>query len=149
MEHWQMWLAAAGALVIFEMLSGTFYLLMIAIGLSFGAACAALGGPAGLQMLAAALVGSGATYALRKSKYGKFQSHHGAQRNPDVHIDIGQKVTVSEWSDQGPGARARVSYRGAMWSVILMEGEALPGDFQIVELDGSTLMVKPMLMLGR
>lgn len=143
MEHWQIWLGAAGALVIFEMLSGTFYLLMIAIGLAFGAACAALGGGVGAQLLTAAVVGSGATYALRKSKYGKFESHKGSQRNPDVHMDIGQTVRVTEWSNQGPGARARVSYRGSIWSVILLEGEAAAGDFQIVELDGSTLMVKP------
>lgn len=143
MEHWQIWLAAAGALVIFEMLSGTFYLLMIAIGLAFGAACAALGGEPATQFLVAALVGAGATFALRKSKYGKFESRSGSQKNPDVHIDIGQTVRVSEWSSQGPGARARAQYRGALWSVILLEGEAAPGEFSIVELDGSTLMVKP------
>lgn len=144
MEHWQIWLGAAGALVVFEIMTGTFYLLMIALGLSAGALCAALGGGFGAQLITAAIIGSGATFALRMSKYGKFSARQGSQRNPDVQMDIGQTVKVEQWSDANPGARARVHYRGAAWNVILLDGAATPGEFSIVELDGSTLLVKPL-----
>ena len=46
MTDWMSWLVVAGILVIAELFTGTFYLLMIAIGLSAGA-LAALAGASG------------------------------------------------------------------------------------------------------
>ena len=40
MADWTWWLALAGALVIFELFTGTFYILMIAIGVACGAIAA-------------------------------------------------------------------------------------------------------------
>ena len=57
MADWINWLVAAGVLVVLELFTGTFYLLMIAIGLGFGA-LAALGGMSGaVQTIVAAVVG--------------------------------------------------------------------------------------------
>ena len=40
MTDWMMWLALAAVLVIVELFTGTFYILMIAIGVATGAAAA-------------------------------------------------------------------------------------------------------------
>ena len=55
------WWVAAGIAVAAELATGTFYLLMIALGLGAGAVAVHLGLAAPLQLLAAAIVGGGAT----------------------------------------------------------------------------------------
>jgi membrane protein implicated in regulation of membrane protease activity len=137
MADWMGWLATAGVLVILEMFTGTFYLLMIAIGLAVGG-LVALGG-AGLpaQAIVAGLVGVLATGLLHRSRFGR-PARHDATRDRNVNMDIGQRVTVPAW-DNG---RARVMYRGALWDVELGQGAtAQAGDFRIVEVQGSRLVV--------
>ncbi|MYM34843.1 NfeD family protein [Duganella sp. FT50W] len=138
MNDWSYWLAAAGATVILELFVGTFYLLMIAIGLAAGGGAALLGfGPA-LQLLVAALVGVAATVALRRSRYGRAQQRVQAERDPNVNLDIGQTVHVPAWQDNA----ARVMYRGALWDVELAPGgTAVPGAYTIREIRGSRLIV--------
>lgn len=138
MADWSYWLAAAGLTVILELFSGTFYLLMIAIGLAAGSAAALLGLGEAVQLLVAALVGAGATVALRRSRYGKQQERVQAERDPNVNLDIGQTVHVPAWQDNA----ARVMYRGALWDVELAPGStATPGQFTIREVRGSRLIV--------
>ncbi|MYM22575.1 NfeD family protein [Duganella sp. FT135W] len=138
MADWSYWLAAAGVVVILELFSGTFYLLMIAIGLAAGSAAALLGFGEAAQWLVAAAVGIIATLVLRRSRYGKPQERIDAARNPDVNLDIGQTVHVPAWQDNA----ARVMYRGALWDVELAPGvSATPGPFIIREVRGSRLIV--------
>jgi membrane protein implicated in regulation of membrane protease activity len=138
MSDWSYWLAAAGVTVILELFSGTFYLLMIAIGLVAGAVAAFLGLGEVVSLLVAAVVGVAATVVLRRSRYGKQQQHVQAERDPNVNLDIGQTVNVPAWQD---GA-ARVMYRGALWDVELAPGStAAPGPYTIREVRGSRLIV--------
>jgi membrane protein implicated in regulation of membrane protease activity len=136
-SDWMIWLAMAGMLVILELFTGTFYMLMIAIGLAAGAIAALAGGGFAAQALAAAVVGVLATGLLVRSRFGR-AARHDAGRDRNVNLDIGQQVTVPAW-DNG---RARVMYRGALWDVELGQG-ATPraGDFRIVEVHGSRLVV--------
>jgi membrane protein implicated in regulation of membrane protease activity len=123
MADWVMWLIAAGVVVALELFTGTFYLLMIAIGLLAGALLA--------------FVGIVATVLLRRSRYGKAEKRDAA-RDPNVNMDIGQSVNVPAWQD----GTARVMYRGAMWDVELAPNAApVPGVFRIVEVRGSRLIV--------
>src|SRR5664279_2492804 len=55
------WWVAAGIAVAAELGTGTFYLLMIALGLAAGAVAAQLGSAPAYQLLAAAAIGGGAT----------------------------------------------------------------------------------------
>lgn len=137
MADWMNWLVMAGALVILEMFTGTFYLLMIAIGLAVGGAAALLGASLALQTVAAAVVGVIATFVLRRSRLGNATATEAA-RDPSVNMDIGQSVAVPAWSD----GSARVMYRGAQWDLELAPG-ARPeaGNFKIVEVRGSHLVV--------
>jgi membrane protein implicated in regulation of membrane protease activity len=137
MQIWMEWLIAAGVLVILELFSGTFYLLMIAIGLAFGALAALVGLSGPVQAIVAGVVGVIATGLLHRSRFGK-PAKTNAARDQNVNLDIGQRVNVPAWQD----GRARVMYRGALWDVELGQG-AMPqaGDFKIVEVQGSRLIV--------
>lgn len=142
MADWVMWLIMAGTLVILELFTGTFYLLMVAIGMTAGALVALPGGPQWLQLLVAAIVGSLATMALRRSRDGR-AGRVDAAHDPNVNLDIGQRIAVPKWHE-APGAApsARVMYRGAYWDVELETGNiAAPGMFTIVEVRGNRLIL--------
>lgn len=137
MSDWTYWLIGAGILVVAELFIGTFYLLMIAVGLLSGAVAAWLGAGGALQTLVAALVGIAATMVLRRTRYAR-GGRGQAANDPSINLDIGQRVTVPQWQER----RARVMYRGALWDVELRAGaEALPGEFEIVEIQGNRLIV--------
>lgn len=137
MSDWVMWLIMAGVLVILELFTGTFYLLMIAAGLGFGALAALFGLSVPAQTTVAAVVGVIATSLLHVSRFGR-PSRHNAARDPNLNIDIGQRLTVAEWKD----GKARVMYRGALWDVELGQGAvAQAGSFKIVEVQGNRLIV--------
>ncbi len=142
MTDWMMWLAMAGIVVILEMFSGTFYLLMIAIGLVAGALASFAGLDQPAQLIVAAVVGIAATYALRRSRFGR-RRRTEATRDPNVNLDIGQSVRVDEWRGSGDAqATARAMYRGALWDIELVPGEeARAGSFIIREVRGSRLIV--------
>ena len=142
MANWMTWLVPAGLLVIMEIFSGTFYMLMIAIGCAAGALAAWLGFAEITQVIVAAVVGLAATFILRKSKYGKPHKTDAA-RDPNMNLDIGQILRIDEWQDiEGQHYVARVMYRGAMWDVDLEENaEPHAGLFTIREIRGSRLIV--------
>jgi membrane protein implicated in regulation of membrane protease activity len=142
MADWITWFIAAGILVTFEMFTGTFYLLMIALGVTAGGFAAFVGAGDPIQYIVAAVVGAAATYALRRSNLGKAPKNNPA-RDPNVNLDIGQTLVINEWKDdQGKGCTARAMYRGAMWDVELAHGAtAQPGAFLIREIRGSRLIV--------
>ena len=142
MAEWVMWLVMAGSLVILELFSGTFYLLMVALGMGAGALVAAAGGALWMQLIVAAVVGTLATLGLRRSR-GSKDGRPDAAQDPNINLDIGQKVSVPKWHEQpGNPPIARVTYRGAHWDVELAPGNAaVPGMFTIVEVRGSRLIL--------
>lgn len=143
MNAWMIWLAVAGLLVILELFSGTFYLLMIALGLVAGALAAVFNFGSELQMIVAAVVGTIATLALHKSRYG-WRPGKDAARDPNINMDIGQSITVAQWQDLGNGkSTSRAMYRGAMWDVELQHVVPHAGVFIIQEIQGSRLIVRP------
>ncbi|WP_420475054.1 NfeD family protein [Noviherbaspirillum sp. ST9] len=142
MTDWIAWFVLAGILVVLEMFTGTFYLLMIALGFAAGGVAALADASAAAQLVAAAVVGVLATYGLRRSKWGK-TARRDAQRDPNVNLDIGQTLVVDDWSgEQGSTRTARVMYRGAMWDVELEAGaRARSGTYVIREVRGNRLVV--------
>jgi membrane protein implicated in regulation of membrane protease activity len=142
MAEWLVWFALAAVVVILEMFTGTFYLLMIGIGLAAGGLAALAGTGSALQFIIAAIAGICATYLLRRSKLGKWHKSDTA-RDPNVNLDIGQTLTIEQWHNgTGDLSTARAMYRGAMWDVQLAQGAvARPGLFVIREIQGSRLIV--------
>ncbi len=134
------WWVLAGVLVAAEMASGSFYLLMFALGAGAGAVAAHLGLSGSAQVVAAALVGGGAT-ALWHVRRARSPRAAPAASNRDVNLDIGQALRVEHWGTDGT---ARVQYRGSAWSVRYVGGgQPAPGEHVIVALDGNQLRVAP------
>lgn len=129
------WLATAG-LVAAELASGTFYLLMLAVG----TAGAALAAHAGLghtgQFVIGAVIGGGAV-ALWYAKRGNPRLNVGSA--PELNLDIGATVQVTRWQDDGS---TRVQYRGAAWDAHFAgQGTPGPGEHVIRAVQGSRLML--------
>ena len=136
------WWSIAGLLVAAELASGTFYLLMVALGCVVGAVAAHAGLTLTAQIAAAAVVGFGATAAWHFVRTRAARPLPAAS-NADVNIDIGEVVQVGAWNADGT---ARVLYRGAAWSAHFTgPGMPLPGGHRIVALQGSQLQLAPAL----
>ncbi len=134
------WWAAGGLLVVAELATGTFYLLMLALGCAAGALAAHAGFGATAQILVGAFVGAAATagwYAKRASA----PRSAPAESNRDVNLDIGQTVVVRAW---GADRSAQVHYRGANWTAAFQgEGLPVPGPHAIVAVRGNQLVLAP------
>jgi membrane protein implicated in regulation of membrane protease activity len=131
------WWIAAGVLIVTELFTGTFYLLMIALGLLAGGIAFAVGLALHVQLGVAALVALVAVVLLRRSRFGSWK-RRDASRDTAVNLDIGATVEVAQWHDR----RARAMYRGAEWDVELAPGESEGARlYCITALEGSRLVV--------
>ncbi|ABX14963.1 NfeD family protein [Burkholderia multivorans] len=131
------WWVGVGVLVVAELLTGTFYLLMIALGFVAGGLLQLAGFAPHVQIGAAAAIALVAMIALRRSGLGRKQKRD-TSTNPDVNLDIGATVTVGAWHD----GRARVQYRGAEWDVELAAGERDDARvYQVSAVRGNCLVV--------
>lgn len=133
-----LWWVVTGLLVAAELATGTFYLLMLALGAAAGALAAYAGATVALQTTIAALLGGVATAAWHW-RQSRRPASAPAAANRDVNLDIGERVTVREWQ---PDGSARVQYRGAAWTAQYAGPEApLPGDHFIVAIEGNRLVL--------
>jgi membrane protein implicated in regulation of membrane protease activity len=136
--HGLFWWIAAGVLIVAELMTGTFYLLMIALGFLAGALSYELGAPLDLQFFVAAVVGLAAVITLRRSRFGRRRRSADASTDPGVNLDIGSTLSVAAWRD----GRARAMYRGAEWDVELAPGEPENAPlYEIQAVRGSCLIV--------
>jgi membrane protein implicated in regulation of membrane protease activity len=133
------WWVAAGVLVAVELASGTFYLLMLAIGAASAALAAHLGVGFNGQILSAALIGGGAVVAWHLKRAGHPAAAPAAE-NRDVNLDIGETVHVHAWDAEGA---AQVNYRGASWDVRYAgTGTPEPGLHVIHAVEGNRLLLQ-------
>jgi membrane protein implicated in regulation of membrane protease activity len=135
------WWLLTGAAVTMELITGTFYLLMFAVGLTAGALAAHLGFGLTGQIAVAAIVGGGAVIAWHwhRSKNPALPANF----NRDVHLDIGELVHVGHWNADGT---ASVKFRGAQWSAIAAQPDEpqTVGNFRIKEMRGSRLVLEKL-----
>ena len=135
------WWVAAGLAVAAELATGTFYLLMIGLGLAAGAVAAHFGLSLPMQTVVAAVIGGGATalWHWRRTSHGP--RDRAAHENRDVNLDIGEHVHVDAWAGDGT---ARVQHRGSSWGARLAAGAApLAGEFTVSAVEGNWLILSP------
>jgi membrane protein implicated in regulation of membrane protease activity len=141
METWLIWVVVGFALVIAELVTGTFYLLVLGVGFFAAAVCAWLGANFVVQAVA------GSAVAL----LGAWAVHHWHARNRAADaghsnlLDRGQAVVLEGWTNE-PAGIARVRYRGASWDARLADAAARPATGSTLYIEGqegSTLVVVP------
>lgn len=133
------WWILTGALVIAELMTGTVYLLAIALGFAAGALAAHAGMSLPLQIIGAAAIGA-ITIGLWQLKRAKLNPSAVATRNPDMHLDIGATVWIDAWAND---STAQAQYRGAQWSVVAAHaGTQSAGRHRVVEVVGNRLVVE-------
>jgi len=134
------WWVAAGIAVAVELETGTFYLLMLALGFAGGAIAAHLGLSGTGQVAGAALVGGGAT-ALWRWRRARQPGAMPVAENRDVNLDVGDHVQVEQWSAD---RTTRVQHRGSVWAARLAPGAAAAaGRHVIAAVEGNWLVLAP------
>jgi len=135
MESYLLWLVAGFALVIAELVTGTFFLLVLGLAAFAGSATAWFGFGFWLEALSAAVVAVAGVFWVRQQRK--------AMQRPDMAaLDIGQPVTLEAWVSREQGA-ARVNYRNTQWDA-QVEGEREFDRGQLLfirAVDGNTLRV--------
>jgi membrane protein implicated in regulation of membrane protease activity len=137
MNDYLIWAIVGLILIITEVATGTFYLLVLGIAAFAGALAALLGASVFLQVVATGIVAA----------IGLFLVHRWRQSRPAANqregsLDIGQAVILESWVDQS-AKRVRVKYRGASWDADLV-GEAdikINDTLYICGADGNQLRV--------
>lgn len=133
------WWMIAGALVVVELATGTFYLLMLALGAAAGALAAHGGAGLTAQLAVAALMGGGAVVSWHHRR-SRHPAALPARANPDVNLDVGSLVQVPQWQ---PDGTARIAYRGSSWEARHVGGGApQPGLHVIRAVDGTRLLLE-------
>ncbi|HEX2545732.1 MAG TPA: NfeD family protein [Ramlibacter sp.] len=132
-----LWWLLAGAAVAIELITGTFYLLMLAIGMAAGAVAAHLGASLTTQLVVAAVVGGGAVggwHVVRRRRGGD------APGSTNMDFDAGEPVQVVQWTTENT---TTVRYRGTTWTAVPVGGVPQgPGLHRVREVDGSRLVVE-------
>jgi membrane protein implicated in regulation of membrane protease activity len=140
MEGYLVWIIAGFALTIVELMTGTFYLVVLGIGAFAGAAVSWFGGGLFAQAATAGAIALLGTYLVHQWR----ERQKAEQGAPNQSLDVGQAVVFEAWIDQ-PSGVARVKYRGATWDAQIEPGrDARPSDvLYITGQNGQTLKVSP------
>jgi membrane protein implicated in regulation of membrane protease activity len=135
MEAHLIWLLLGLALVVVELITGTFYLLVLGAASLGGGAAAWFGAAFPVQVIATSVVAGVGLYFVHA-----YRARNAAQQM--APIDAGQPANFESWVDQ-PAGLARVRYRGASWEARLEAGEApQPGAvLYVLAAEGNTLRV--------
>ena len=135
LETYLIWAILGLILVIAELVTGTFYLVMLGVAAFGGSVAAYLGYDFPVQSIVAAVVaGAGAWWVHL------YRARNATQQMPS--LDAGQPASFEAWVDQG-ARLARVRYRGAQWDARVSGGEMPePGSVVYVHsTQGNTLNV--------
>ena len=138
-EIYWIWVIGGIGLAIAELMSGTFYLLVLGIAALVAGGVAWFGAPFLAQVIVAGAIAVAGVFWIRSRRH--------ALASPDMApLDVGQPVTLQSWVSQADRA-ARVMYRDALWDAVI-DGELgrdFGGEsgevFYITRIDGSTLRV--------
>ncbi len=134
------WLGISLLILIIELLSNTFYLLLISLSMLVGSVVAMFSPNLFLQIFFCQLTIFFCLFACRK-KFSK------REKTVDqiFPVEIGQFLTINNWSQEGLSS---VCYRGTTWQVELYQfqkHQKKDGLFTIVGINGNRLIVTPCI----
>jgi membrane protein implicated in regulation of membrane protease activity len=135
MEPYIVWALVGLGLVIVELLTGTFFLLMLGIAAFGGAMAAWVGAAFPVQAIVAALVAAAGCWGVHV-----YRAKNAGGQMPS--IDAGQPASFESWIDEA-ARLARVRYRGASWDARIDGGEPLAAGaiLYVKHTQGNTLAV--------
>ncbi len=136
MESYVWWAVAGIALIVVELVTGTFYLLVIGIAALAGAVASQLNASFAVQALVAAAVAVVGVIVV--TRYRMRQSAAPAQ----AALDVGQSVVLHSWVSE-KDRLARVRYRDALWEARVIGADPVEAGhvLYIQRADGNTLYV--------
>lgn len=138
-DLWLVWVIVGFCLVIAELLTGTFYLLVIGFGAFAAALVAWLGGNPLWQAVIGGAVALAGTWYVH-------HFHHAGRADlnrEDNFLDRGQPVVLEGWANEAAGL-ARVRYRGTSWDAKVPRTDPRPAPgttLYIDSQDGNTLVL--------
>jgi membrane protein implicated in regulation of membrane protease activity len=140
------WWILTAVLVVLELLTGTFYLLVLALGCAGGGTAALAGIGISGQIGITALVCLAGWAYLRKRQKQKSMVMPTPAGDSAVNLDVGEIVDVQAWQDN---RTSEVRYRGSIWQADLAAGidlkAALPGRYVIAQVISNRLVLAPVL----
>ena len=136
MEGYLWWAVAGIALVIAELVTGTFYLLVIGIAALAGAAASYMNHSFWVQAVVAAAVAAAGVVLVTRYRANQAAVPSGAA------LDVGQSVVLDSWVSE-KDRLARVRYRNALWDARVLDEQAVEAGqvLYIRNAEGSTLYV--------
>lgn len=137
-QPWTWWLVAAGVLVVAELFTGTFVLLMLGAGALAGSLVALAGGEIWLQVLAFALVSALALWLVRPWINKRL---HRPKSEMGLAVIEGADALVVERVDPNHGM---VKIEGELWRARPYDVEKIyePGErVRVIKVDGATALV--------
>jgi membrane protein implicated in regulation of membrane protease activity len=131
------WLLVGLLLVVVEMMTGTFYLLILGLAAGIGSLIAYLDQPFWMQAMVAAIAAIAGGVLVHR-----FHRAANATSPKDIANDIGQTVTIETWVSE-PQRLARVRYRGTIWDAEVLGSNRVEPDalLYVVAMEGSRLKV--------
>ncbi|MBQ4132406.1 MAG: hypothetical protein IJD04_01560 [Desulfovibrionaceae bacterium] len=129
------WIIPAALLVVLELFTGSFYLLVLGISAAAAALAAWLGASLPAQLTLAVATGVLGALLVR-------QRHRQARRNyrpEDDNLELGNPVI---WEKTNDDSSWQVSYRGSSWQARPHSQTVDPaGPLRIIEMQGNILIV--------
>lgn len=135
MENHVIWLLIGFGLLIVELLTGTFYLLVLGIAAFGGAAAAWLGHGFPIQIITTAVVAAIGSWMVHV-----YRARNALQQMKPV--DFAKPVTFENWMNQRERL-ARVRYRDASWEALVADDGEIEtgGTLYILSAEGNMLRV--------
>ena len=129
------WFLFASILIVAELFTGSFYLLVIGLAAAAAGVCAEYTQPVWIQYAVAAGIANFGVLGLRTRRTR-------SARLPNDQLDINKTVEVLHWQEDGS---ARVHYRGSEWNARLLPGSnsGQPRYCSIHAIEGNTLILTP------
>jgi membrane protein implicated in regulation of membrane protease activity len=144
-ESQYFWWILTAVLVVLELLTGTFYLLVLALGCAGGGIAALAGIGISGQIGITALVCMGGWAYLRKRQKQKSILMPAPAGDSALNLDVGEILDVVAWREN---RTCEVRYRGSVWQADLSSGvdlsAALPGRYVIEQVISNRLVLAPV-----